>query len=65
MKTYRCYLLDRSLRIVAFEDILCANDQTAILAADKLLKLRQYLGADLWERERYVAQLRREVAVAG
>ena len=56
MKTYRCYFLDHNVRVQAARQIVCANDDAAITKAVNLMKQNSYNGAELWHRERWVAQ---------
>lgn len=48
MARYRCYLLDGSARIVAFDDIEANTLDEALAAARRLLAERQSSGLELW-----------------
>jgi hypothetical protein len=56
VKTYRCYFLDQNSRVRAIRIIACADDDAAMTAAGNLLKQNPFSGAELWHRERWVAQ---------
>jgi hypothetical protein len=60
MKTYSCYFIDRTLRVLAHEKVPCADDRAAVSAASDMLSQRTCAGIEVWDRERCVAQLLRE-----
>jgi uncharacterized protein YqjF (DUF2071 family) len=57
MKTYCCYFIDRTLHSVRHESVQCADDQTALEVARKLLGQCSHAGIEVWDQERYVAHL--------
>jgi hypothetical protein len=60
MKTYSCYFIDRTLRVLAHEKVPCADDRAAVSVASDMLNQRTCAGIEVWDRERCVAQLLRE-----
>ena len=55
-KTYRCYFTDGDDRIRTYEQIECADDASAALKAEELLRSSRYRSAELWEGKRLVGK---------
>lgn len=55
-KAYRCYFTDDGDRIRSYEQIECADDATAALKAEELLRSSRYSTAELWEGKRLVGK---------
>lgn len=59
MKTYSCYFIDRSFRVLTHENVHCPDDGAAVSAASIMLSKRTCAGFEVWERGRCVAQVLR------
>jgi hypothetical protein len=59
MAAYRCYLLGADARIAALETLDCGDDEEASQLAEAIAKARQYLKAEVWDRDRLVARIGR------
>jgi hypothetical protein len=59
MKTYSCYFIDRTLRVLTHENVQCADDKAAVSTASNMLNHRTCAGLEVWEGGRCVAQLLR------
>jgi len=60
MKTYSCFFIDRTLKVLTHENIPCANDQAAVSTASDMLSQRTCAGIEIWDQGRCVAQLLRD-----
>ena len=54
--SYRCYFTDANDRILAFEQIECADDAAGVLKVHELLATSKYNVAELWQGKRLVGK---------
>jgi hypothetical protein len=56
MRSYECYLLDRSGRVATTREMEAPNDAAALWAARFILRAdRRYRGFELWREDRRLA----------